>query len=48
METHMKSIKYKEYDSSLPISTFDCYLDDKKEMTFIVGHFTGEITIVKG
>ena len=41
-DLELKQLKHCEIEGSLPISAFDCcYFEDKKEPTYILGHFTG-------
>lgn len=48
LELELKQLRHCEIECSLPISAFDCcYGEDKKEPTYIIGHFTGEMTILK-
>lgn len=48
LDLELKLLKHCEIDCALPISALDCCCgEDKKELVYILGHFTGEMTIVK-
>lgn len=49
LDLELKQLRHVEIEGSLPISAFDCcYGEDKKEPIYIIGHFTGEMTVIKG
>jgi hypothetical protein len=47
VELPISQLKHRVVETGLGISTLDChYLDDAKEPTFVLGHYTGEITCI--